>query len=451
MKKKSAQPPPPSPSTADVSQPPRALFDVLDTIDSPLHPCVLAYLDTLPVARATCQQDAQMAQAFLASYAQSPDTYLAYRREVERFLQWAWRLAKSGLKLITAAEVRAYLRFVQAPPLQWIGTAIVPRFIATPDGAGKQHHPDWRPFVVRVAKAEAVLGKAADATDYSHTQGAMRAVFAGLSTFFSFLQQEGYVKVNPVQLIRQKNQYLQKISHGRVTRKLSLVQWRFVVETMQAQALRDSTYERHVFLLSLFYLLGLRISEVSETPGRIPCMGDFAPDKHGHWWFTTVGKGNKRRDVAVPDAMLAALRRYRQHCQLSPLPRRGETTPLVHKQRGRGGLGPRQVRNLVQTCFDQAMQALRQHQRLDDAEDLAAATVHWLRHTAISADIERRPREHVRDDAGHESALVTDRYIDIDRLARHASARHKPLLSPYSPSDIDTSDPQEETDGAPPQ
>jgi hypothetical protein len=33
----------------------------------------------------------------------------------------------------------------------------------------------------------------------------------------------------------------------------------------------------------------------------------------------------------------------------------------------------------------------------------------------------------VRDDVGHESSTITDRYIDIDRIARHDSARNKQL------------------------
>jgi len=181
------------------------------------------------------------------------------------------------------------------------------------------------------------------------------------------------------------------------------------------------------FMMATFYLLGLRISEMSETPDRVPCMGDFAPDKNGLWWFTTVGKGNKIRDIAMPDAMLEILKRYRQSLNLSPLPSRSESTPLLAKQRGRGGLGTRQVRNLVQQCFDQAIDRLNKAGKTDEAQDLMAATVHWLRHTAITADVEHRPREHVRDDAGHENAATTDRYIDSDRQARHLSAKDKPL------------------------
>ena len=63
----------------------------------------------------------------------------------------------------------------------------------------------------------------------------------------------------------------------------------------------------------------------------------------------------------------------------------------------------------------------------EDAEMLISATVHWLRHTGISEDVKTHPREHVRDDAGHSSSAITDRYIDIELRARHASAKKKPI------------------------
>lgn len=60
-----------------------------------------------------------------------------------------------------------------------------------------------------------------------------------------------------------------------------------------------------------------------------------------------------------------------------------------------------------------------------------AATVRWLRHTGISDDVKTRPREHVRDDAGHSSGAITDRYIDIERKERHDSARNKSLKKSF--------------------
>ena len=60
-----------------------------------------------------------------------------------------------------------------------------------------------------------------------------------------------------------------------------------------------------------------------------------------------------------------------------------------------------------------------------DALDLKAATVHWLRHTGISEDVKIRPREHVREDAGHASMATSDQYVESDRRERHASGRKK--------------------------
>ena len=55
------------------------------------------------------------------------------------------------------------------------------------------------------------------------------------------------------------------------------------------------------------------------------------------------------------------------------------------------------------------------------------ATAHWLRHTGISDDINKRhrPISHVRDDAGHSSSQITDRYNDVTLQERHKSAESK--------------------------
>ena len=70
---------------------------------------------------------------------------------------------------------------------------------------------------------------------------------------------------------------------------------------------------------------------------------------------------------------------------------------------------------------------MKNHGLKDDAEELRVATVHWLRHTSISEDVKSRPREHVRDDAGHASMQTTDRYIESDMRERHASGKKKHL------------------------
>ena len=91
----------------------------------------------------------------------------------------------------------------------------------------------------------------------------------------------------------------------------------------------------------------------------------------------------------------------------------------------------RQIRRIVQECFDKSFQRMKADGLEDDAFELKTATVHWLRHTGISEDVKHRPREHVRDDAGHASMATTDRYIDSDLRERHASGRDKNIKEIY--------------------
>ena len=139
-----------------------------------------------------------------------------------------------------------------------------------------------------------------------------------------------------------------------------------------------------------------------------------------------MGKGNKARKITVSDAMLKALKRYRKSLKLAALPSVGEKTALVSKLRNTSPIESiRYIRILVQDMFDQAVERLKKDNQIEEANHLETATVHWLRHTGISDDVKIRPREHVRDDAGHSSGSITDKYIDVESRARHASGKKK--------------------------
>lgn len=60
-------------------------------------------------------------------------------------------------------------------------------------------------------------------------------------------------------------------------------------------------------------------------------MNDFHRDSDGNWWFMTVGKGNKERQIAVSNAMLKALKRWRKHLGLSVLPSPDDQSPSLQK------------------------------------------------------------------------------------------------------------------------
>lgn len=408
---------------------PRPFFDTLENLEEDAT-TVLSYIDTLSIPSAA--QEFKLCLEFLKSYANSKDTFSSYRRETERLLHWAWLVAKKSIKELTRNDIRDYLSFIQQPPKQWMGTKVTSRFVQDVNGC-RQVNPDWRPFVAKISKIARKHGKLPNKNNYQLSNKSIEAIFAVLSSLFTYLQQEEYLDANPVALIRQKKSYIQRQQTRKVTRKLSKIQWSQVIEVAENMAREDPQHERTLFLMSAFYLLGLRISELAYTKDRHATMGSFAPDKRGLWWFTTIGKGNKVRDVAVPDELLTALKRYRQTIGLSPLPHRDDPTPLFGKLKGRQGLGTRQIRNIVQLVFDRAIDELRRAGKIDEAEDLATATVHWLRHTAISDEVEYRPREHIRDDVGHENPATMDKYIDTDRVARHQSAQGKRLKpSPVS-------------------
>ena len=105
-----------------------------------------------------------------------------------------------------------------------------------------------------------------------------------------------------------------------------------------------------------------------------------------------------------------------------------EKTPLIghEKNPNKPMTDDRTIRRLVQECFDEAAEYLEK-KNPEEAQNLYSATVHWLRHTGISEDVKIRPREHVRDDAGHSSGAITDRYIDVELTARAKSAKNKSI------------------------
>lgn len=398
---------------------PHPLFDTLDAMPNPwreppvIAPAIVsANKKPLPD---NAGKDYQLASEFLYSYRGSPDTFTAYRRELEHFLQWAWLIADISLTEVQREHIEAYVEFARQPPDGWIGEKQAPRFIER--GGERVPNRDWRPYQTPADQP------------YSLSQSALQAIFAVLSSFFNYLVQENQLSANPVARIRQKGKFLRKRQGQDKIRRLSQIQWDVVIETAEAMAKEDPvTHERTLFIMTALFAMYLRISELVETERWIPQMGHFQRDLEGNWWFLTVGKGNKEREVSVSDAMLQALKRYRLSRGLPVLPAPGEATPLVHKTRGKGGItSTRQIRGIVQKCFDQAEVKLRSEGSIEEADRLASATVHWLRHTGISEDVKHRPREHVRDDAGHGSSAITDRYIDVERAERHATARHKPV------------------------
>jgi len=394
-------------------------FDSLEYIDDCAPPSFLTPEQA---------QDVQVTLGFLKSYVGSQGTFNSYRREVERLLQWCFLVSHKTLRDLRREDIEAFVHFCQSPPKAWVGLKKAPRFMD--NGLHRLPNPEWRPFVVTLSKTAHRKGERPEKKGFDLSLGSIKEVFAILSTFFNYLLQEDYATMNPVALMRQKSKFLRKQQGPAKVRRLSPLQWESVMDCAHHLAKMDpEAHERTLFMMSMLYTLYLRISELTASARWAPKMNDFHRDSTENWWFTTVGKGNKQRDIAVSNDMLDALRRWRKHLGLSPLPSPADTSPLLPRIKGKGAIAcTTYVRKMVQYCFDQTIDQLRKEGLEEDAESLAEATVHWLRHTGISDDVKRRPREHVRDDAGHSSSATTDKYIDIELIERHRSARHKPVV-----------------------
>ncbi|BFM09231.1 MAG: site-specific recombinase XerD [Halopseudomonas sp.] len=374
-------------------------------------------------------RDFTIAVQFLQQYTGSAATFNSYRREVENLLQWTWHIALTTLDGLKREDIEKFIRFSQRPPAAWIGVKKAPRFIDSE--SERRPNPEWRPFVATVSKSAHKKGEAPSKKDYFASNNSIKQLMAICSSFYQYLLLEEYVYSNPVALIRQKSKFVQKRQGQTRVRRLSPLQWQVVITTAEQMAADNpGSHERTLFMLSALYSMYLRISELAASDRWTPTMNDFHKDNDGLWWFTTVGKGNKERQIAVSDTMLAALKRWRKFRGLSVLPTPADDSPLLPVHRGQGPMAnTTHIRSIVQDCFDKAIQSLVAQQQTEEAESLMGATVHWLRHTGISEDVKTRPREHVRDDAGHSSSAITDKYIDIELKERHKSAKKKRIHS----------------------
>lgn len=402
-----------------IQQAPKPLIDQLCHLGNPY-----TYADQLLGRQPSLQQtyirdDLLHTLSFLSAYNGNQATFNSYRREVERLLQWCWLIRQVSLTDLNRNSLEEYLQFCQAPPAAWCGDSQVARFKTKQ--SERVENPDWRPFITKSINGIP--------RPYEISQKSLQAIFSILSSFFTFLQQESYIDINPISLIKQKSKYLQKRAYQEPVRRISNLQWDFVLEQAEKMAIDNPLeHERTLFIMHCLFGMYLRISELVADERSTPVMGDFYADEDGNWWLRVLGKGNKLRLVTVSDDMLDALRRFRRHLGLQALPHIGDQTPLIPKLRGRGPVtSTRQIRYVVQHCFDTSYDSMCQQGLNEEARELQVATVHWLRHTGISEDVKHRPKEHVREDAGHASMATTDRYIDTELRERHASAKYKRL------------------------
>jgi site-specific recombinase XerD len=309
----------------------------------------------------------------------------------------------------------------------WIGVKTVSRFV-TKDGQ-RIPNPEWRPYAATISKADVNKGYKPRKDEYAPSQQSTKTTFVILGSFYTHLINENLTEINPVLQIRQKSKFLRTQQGSPKIPRLSEIQWKCLIDTTRILAEENpDRHQRTLFIITAMYLMYLRISEFVASSRWTPVMGHFYKDSRDNWWFITVGKSNKERHVTVSKGMIEALKKWRKHLGLSLLPSPQDQFPLLPKTKGKGAVTSiRMLRQLIQECFDATTQELLKKGEKEEAETMVMETVHWLRHTGISDDINKhgRPIIHVRDDAGHASIATTDRYNDVILRERHSSGKNK--------------------------
>ena len=126
-------------------------------------------------------RDYQLALNFLYSYRGSKDTFVSYRRELERLLQWSWFIRKQSILKHKRDDIEAFVEFCIKPYKRWVGLKNVARFKLID---GKQTpNPQWRPFSVNISKKDRQMGIEPNKNDYKLSQPALKVMFGILSSF----------------------------------------------------------------------------------------------------------------------------------------------------------------------------------------------------------------------------------------------------------------------------
>lgn len=346
--------------------------------------------------------DLDAVRAWLARVAGTKTTFENYRKEAERLLLWSIVELGKPLSSLTHEDLLRYQRFLADPQPRgrWVaGERKFPRA-----------DPRWRPFHGPLAAPS------------------QRQAMVILNALLSWLVGAGYLAGNPLSLSRQRA----RRASPRLTRFLERDLWQQVKVYINSLP-RDTNRERERYwrarwLLTLLYLGGLRISEVSgNTMGHFFCRHDA--DGHKRWWLEITGKGDRERLVPASAEMMVELGRYRSARGLNLLPVSHEDTPLVLPLgRSMKPLTRAALHVIIKGIFTGTaeMLRLRGDEYAAGAALLDHASAHWLRHSAgtqmADANIDVRL---IRDNLGHTSLATTSLYLHTDDDRRHRETEKK--------------------------
>ena len=341
----------------------------------------------------SAKDDAQAILVWLAEHADSTNTLSSYRKEAERFLLWL-RSRGLGLNSFSREDVLDYRRFLANPPEHWVGRR------------RKRTHPEWRPFAGPL-KA-----------------GSIQAANDVLLAMMRYLVDSGYAKRNPFAL---KKLRIRKESSS-IEYYLTKTQVNVLFDSLNAMPTTTHLQREHAarskWVFKLLYLSGLRREEAVTVT-----MADFW-EKNGRWWLSVLGKGNKRADIPIPEALISELMVFRQHLGLPQMPGRHESgIPLIPKIRRTpqsqkiASMSCNALHRIVKQCVENAVAYALEHGDEESALVIKSMSTHWLRHTSASHQLDAgMPLDIVSKNLRHSKLQTTKRYLHREMDAWHDHA-----------------------------
>lgn len=367
--------------------------------------------------------------AFLSQYHHSQHTLRTFTKEAERFHMFVVLELGKSIADLTVDDYQVFIQFLSDPPEAWISQKKVPK-----------SEPPWRPFTYIEDSTPLPY-----AGSKKHSKGLSRAAIklalAAVNSMLSWMVDSGYLRLNPLKILRQKDKAIgtnkDKAVLNKVERYLDNEMWMATMNAVEMMPRSTPSevmsYERNRFILTMFTLLGSRVSELSNAK-----MSDIRKNVAGWFWHVT-GKGDKYEVVPVPYDFIEGLMRWRQILGLPALPHRHEEIAIFpplnrsgkplftsDDQAIRSGISPRRINEILKDVFNLAAQDVSLTE--DRKIMLKEASAHWLRHTSITQKINAHMnRKYVQLDARHADASTTDLYTHEDETARYQEAQKHQL------------------------
>ncbi|MEM1370297.1 MAG: site-specific integrase [Cyanobacteria bacterium P01_H01_bin.15] len=342
------------------------------------------------VPQAHCQIQAEndwtAIQCWLAEFDDSPHTYRRYRIEAERLLLWSIKERRKPISGLMREDFQAYQAFLSnpQPANYWCGPK-VPR-----------HSPTWKPFQGPLRESS------------------QRQALIVVNALLSYLVDAGYLRGNPLSLIRRRNKKLTLSSSEAIVpeRYLDQETWDYLkdyIANLPQETIREiEHYERTRFLFHFLYLLAPRVSEIASHP-----MNSFR-EHRGRWWWFVEGKGKKRAKVPVSDEMLDALMRYRRFLGLDDLPGEDDTSPALCSIKGTKAVSSNMVYRIVKDVVVAAAESIEKAVPAS-ARKLRRASTHWFRHTSVThSDDSGIGLKYIQASARHDKIETTTIYQHAD-------------------------------------